>query len=129
MNTTRIFLAAALLAFGTWFPVFGFDISVYFDPVSAVRITADQTAGFADTCDCQSWDYDCKLDAWLSSVANNEEAIRLWQEMGVNRLCVYYALDDFADLPAGPDTVFKVINYRWPEHMYQFIEAQKLDNC
>jgi hypothetical protein len=119
MKQAMFFLATLLIVSATCFHAFAFDISVYYDPISMIRRRAEWDGGWGNC--AGEPDY----HVWISSVADNAQAIQWWREMGVNRLCVNYTLEDFALLPSGrPDTTFKVINNRWPERMYQYLEAQ-----
>ena len=60
-----------------------FDISVYYDPVSMIRRQAEWDGGWGNC--AGEPDY----HVWVSSVANNTQAIQWWRDMGVNKSRIF----------------------------------------
>lgn len=90
-----------------------FEISAYWDPVSVVQLETQFGLG------------NCPKPDWVYAVApDNWKVLQWYKEMSITNLCIHYNPSDFANyLGAGGDTL-AVMNERWPNTMFQYLEAQ-----
>jgi len=97
-----------------------FDISAYWDPISMVQLEGHGQSGLQD---CAG---DSDRACWINaiSVTHNAEVLQWYREMGITNLCVYYSPTDYEDYLGACEDTLAVMNERWPERMYQFLEAQ-----
>ncbi|MCX6600043.1 MAG: hypothetical protein NT025_00575 [bacterium] len=113
--------AFCMLALAT--AVQAFDISAYWDPISMVQLEGH------GTCLLQQCEGDSCRVKWLRSISeqNNSYVLQRYQEMGITNLCVHYRPSDFNDYLAASwesGETLGVMNERWPNRMYQYLEAQ-----
>jgi len=107
--------AFCLLALTT--TVSAFEISAYYDPYSV--ITNDWFRGNYYHSQCP----DLTLHQVLQSVANNDDVLRWYDEMGITILCTSYdTLSQFQNLN---NYHFRVMNSIYLNGSYRYLEAQE----
>ncbi|NUO18974.1 hypothetical protein HUU59_05945 [bacterium] len=100
---------------------YAFDVSAYYDPYSTLKVNLTRT-GFTYG-DCEGND---DRATWISNVANNAEALRWFDELGITNLCVFYDYGlNYDSMLAG--TSLKVFNDYRNNQTYRYFEAQHRD--
>jgi hypothetical protein len=108
--------------------VYGFDISGYNDPISIVRYFRYSGQHSPRLGDCDNNGQDslptpADWTAWQNAIANNDQALQWWQEMGMTNLYVWYEPSDYGRVNGMS---MHVMTDHWPDQMFKYVESKAL---
>ncbi|MCB9368896.1 MAG: hypothetical protein H6507_07320 [Calditrichaeota bacterium] len=64
---------------------------------------------------------DCTHDQWVTAIANNDEVLQWWREMGVTILEVNY---DTGDYPFAASSGMRIMNEQYPSQTFKYLEGR-----